>query len=58
MPEKVGVCVTYFPEEIRTFAEFLEAFRNGNMKPAYYKDGAYQILDSYNSSIDINVDEL
>ncbi len=58
VPEKVGVCVTYFPEEIRTFAEFLEAFRNGNMKPAYYKDGAYQILDSYNSSIDINVDEL
>lgn len=44
VPEKVGVCVTYFPEEIETFEEFLAAFRKGNMKPAYYEDGEYKIL--------------
>lgn len=58
VPAKVGVCATYFPEEIRTFEEFLGAFRIGNMKPAYYKDGAYQILHSYSSPIDENIDEL
>ena len=44
VPEKVGVCVTYFPEEINTFEEFLAAFRKGEMKPAYYEDGEYKIL--------------
>lgn len=44
VPEKVGVCATYFPEEIRTFDEFLTAFRKGNMKPAYFEDGVYQVL--------------
>ena len=44
VPEKVGVCVTYFPEEIRTFEDFLAAFRKGEMKPAYYEDGEYKIL--------------
>ena len=58
VPEKVGVCVTYFPEEVRTFEEFLAAFRKGNMKPAYYKDGTYQIMHSYSSSIDVDIDEL
>ncbi len=46
VPEKVGVCATYFPEEIRTFEEFLDAFRKGNMKPAYFEDGTYRILDA------------
>ena len=44
VPEKVGICVTYFPEEIRTFEDFLAAFRKGEMKPAYYEDGEYKIL--------------
>lgn len=58
VPEKVGVCATYFPGEIRTFADFLAAFRKGGMRPAYYKDGAYQILHSYSSAIDVDIDEL
>lgn len=45
VPEKVGVCATYFPEEVRTMREFLTAFKKGEMKPAYYADGAYHILD-------------
>lgn len=46
VPEKVGVCATYFPEEVKTMEEFLEAFRKGNMKPAYYADGSYHVLSA------------
>ncbi len=58
IPGKVGVCATYFPEEIRTFEQFLAAFKKGNMRPAYYKNGSYHILHSYSSPIDENIDEL
>lgn len=46
VPEKVGVCATYFPEEVRTMEEFLTAFKKGEMKPAYYKEGRYHILEA------------
>ena len=42
--EKVGVCATYFPEEIRTMEDFLAAFRKGGMKPAYFENGAKQLV--------------
>lgn len=45
VPEKVGVCATYFPEEVKTLEEFIAAFKKGNMKPAYYEDGSYHILE-------------
>lgn len=44
VPEKVGICATYFPEKVRTMEEFLAVFKKGEMKPAYYADGAYHIL--------------
>ena len=44
VPGKVGVCATWFPREVRTMEEFLEEFREGRMKPAYYADGGYRIL--------------
>lgn len=44
VPEKVGVCATYFPEEVKTMKEFLTVFKKGEMKPAYYADGTYHIL--------------
>ena len=34
-----------FPEEVRTMEEFLEALKKGGMKPAYYEDGSYHILE-------------
>lgn len=46
VPEKVGVYATYFPEEVRTMEEFLAVFKKGQMKPAYYEDHAYHILDT------------
>lgn len=45
VPEKVGVCATYFPGRIETEKDLVEAFKKGGLKPAYYKDGAYQIVD-------------
>ena len=44
VPGKVGVCATYFPEEVKTMEEFLTALKKGKMKPAYYADGKYHIV--------------
>ena len=45
VPEKVGVCATYFPEKVHTMEEFLEVFKKGTMCPAFYKDGQMCIRD-------------
>ena len=45
VPEKVGVYATYFPEEVHTVEELVAAFTKKNLKPAYYKDGKYHVLD-------------
>ena len=45
VPEKVGVCATWFPEEVSSMDEFLKVFRKGEMRPAYYADGEYHILE-------------
>lgn len=45
VPEKVGVCATYFSEEVHTLQEFLAVFKKGQMKPAYYANGAYHVID-------------
>ena len=45
VPEKVGVCATWFPGEIRTLQGLLAAFEKGGMKPAMYSEGAYRILE-------------
>lgn len=44
VPEKVGIYATWFPREVRTMEEFLSAFREGGMEPAYYSNGAYHRL--------------
>lgn len=45
VPEKVGCRCTYFPDNIRTMQELVQAVRNHQCRPAYYKDGAYHIWD-------------
>ena len=45
VPEKVGACATWFLEEVKTMEEFMQALKKGGMKPAYYEDGAYHILE-------------
>ena len=42
---EVGACATWFPEEVKTMEEFMQALKKGGMKPAYYEDGAYHILE-------------
>ena len=49
VPEKVGVCATYFPEKVHTMEEFLEVFKKGTMCPAFYKDGQYHIITNKKS---------
>ncbi len=45
VPEKVGCRCTYFPRDIRTMQELIEAVRNHECRPAYYQDGAYHVWD-------------
>lgn len=45
VPEKVGVYATYVPGEVKTMEELVAAFKEGNLKPAYYENGAYHILN-------------
>lgn len=45
VPEKVGVCATYFPEEVRTMEEFLRVFHQGGLKPACYSGGVYRVME-------------
>ena len=42
---KVGVCATWFPEEVHTMEEFLRAFRTQELRPALYRNGRYEITD-------------
>lgn len=44
-PEKVGVCATYFPREIRTTEELVDAIRNHECKPAYCQDYKCHVWD-------------
>ncbi len=45
VPEKVGACATWFPEEVKDNGRVYESSEKGGMKPAYYEDGAYHILE-------------
>lgn len=49
VPEKVGVCATYFPQDVETMEEFLAEFRKGRMRPAYYENGHYHIINNKKS---------
>lgn len=44
VPEKIGVCATYFPGEVRTEKELVDAFKKGGLKPAYHYQGKYHIV--------------
>lgn len=45
IPEKVGICATWFPGNIHTMEEFLRALKSGTCRPAYYKHGSYRIQE-------------
>ena len=45
VPEKVGVYATYFPKEVRNVEELVEVFKEGQLKPAYYENGKYHVIN-------------
>ncbi|MEE1086705.1 MAG: PHP domain-containing protein [Schaedlerella sp.] len=45
IPEKVGVYATYFPNEVRTVEELVQAIKNHECKPAYLQDNKYFVWD-------------
>lgn len=44
-PDKVGLYATYYPREIKTVEELIEAIKNHECRPAYYKDRGYHLWD-------------
>lgn len=45
IPSKIGICATYFPQEVRTMEEFIAEFKKGRMKPVFYKDSEYHMIN-------------
>lgn len=43
--EKSGIYATYFPREIRTVEELIQAIKNHECRPAYYHEGGYHLWD-------------
>lgn len=44
-PDKVGICATYFPKEIRTMEELVTAIKNHECRPAFHQDFSYFVWD-------------
>ena len=42
-PDKVGICATYFPNEIKTMDDLISAIRNRECQPAFHQDYSYYI---------------
>lgn len=47
VPGKVGVYATYLPETVATLDEFIQAFKKGQCRPAYYENGAYHVIEEW-----------
>lgn len=43
--EKAGIYATWFPREIHSVEELIQAVKNHECRPAYYKDGGYHLWD-------------
>lgn len=44
-PDKVGICATYFPNEIKTMDDLVSAIRNRECQPAFHQDYSYYVWD-------------
>lgn len=44
-PDKVGICATYFQNEIKTMDDLVSAIRNRECQPAFHQDYSYYIWD-------------
>ena len=44
-PETIGICATYFPRDIKTLEDLVEAIRNHECRPAFNQDYRYFVWD-------------
>lgn len=44
-PDKVGICATYFPNEIHTMEDLVQAIKNHECQPAFHQDFQYFVWD-------------
>lgn len=44
-PDKVGICATYFPKEIKTMEDLVSAIKNHECRPAFHQDFSYFVWD-------------
>lgn len=44
-PDKVGVHATYFPNEIKTMEDLVQAIKNHECRPAFHQDFSYFVWD-------------
>ncbi|MEF9839964.1 MAG: PHP domain-containing protein [Lachnospiraceae bacterium] len=51
IPEKIGIYSTYFPKQISTMEELVNALKNGRCQPAYYEHGRYRIWDTQKKAL-------
>lgn len=42
-PDKVGICATYFPNDIKTMDDLVNAIRNKECQPVFHQDHSYYI---------------
>ena len=49
LPEKVGVCATYFPNKIHTMQDLVDAIRNHECEPAFNQDRSYYVWDIHST---------
>jgi len=47
-PDKVGICATYFPGEVKTMDDLVKAIKNHECRPAFHQDFSYHVWDIYN----------
>lgn len=48
VPEKLGIYATYFQRELSSVEELIQAVKNHECMPAYYKEGSYYLWDTKN----------
>lgn len=44
-PDKVGICATYFPNDVKTMDDLVSAIKNHECRPAFHQDFSYYVWD-------------
>lgn len=44
-PDKVGICATYFPRDVKNMKDLIQMIRDKECKPAFHQDHSYYVWD-------------